>query len=212
MVSNSSRSRSLSRKRPCRFRRIRDFSRSVPAHDLSIRADRGRRHGRASGRWRARAEVGPSDDLVVFGDGPIGLLMLPMGRVFGPRSITVVSTTSHRLELARRLGADAVMDVGSEPNLRGALTRQGDAALGLDAGQRSRNLDLDRLVTEKIELRGALGSPGVWPTVIDLIESSRVNPSPLVSDHLPLSAFRDGIDRVKARTGVKLVVQHDWAG
>ena len=81
--------------------------------------------------------------------------------------------------------------------------------LGLFAGQRSKALDLDRLVIGEVSLRGALGSPGVWPDVIRLIESGRVDPRPLVSDTLPLAGFVEGIARVKARTGVKVMVRHD---
>jgi L-iditol 2-dehydrogenase len=64
-------------------------------------------------------------------------------------------------------------------------------------------------VIGEISLRGALGSPGVWPDVIRLIESGRVDPRPLVSDTLPLAGFAAGIERVKARTGVKVIVRHD---
>ena len=81
--------------------------------------------------------------------------------------------------------------------------------LGLFAGQRSKALDLDRLVIGEVRLRGALGSPGVWPDVIRLIESGRIDPRPLVSDTLPLAGFIDGIERVKARTGVKVMIRHD---
>ena len=81
--------------------------------------------------------------------------------------------------------------------------------LGLFAGQRSAGLDLDRLVIGEVSLRGALGSPGVWPDVIRLVESGRIDPRPLVSDMLPLAGFVDGIARVKSRPGVKVMVRHD---
>jgi len=185
-----------------------------------------------------RAGVSPQDDVVVLGDGPIGLLVAMMAKAFGAAHVTVAGGTPHRLALAGSLGANAVIDISQTPDVAAALTTGGRPAptvaieatgnpaavesaiaavatggrivcLGLFAGKRSQRLDLDRLVIGEVSLRGALGSPGVWPDVIRLIESGRIDPRPLVSDTLPLAAFADGIARVKARTGVKVMVRHD---
>ena len=185
-----------------------------------------------------RAEVSPRDDVVVFGDGPIGLLVAMMASAFGAARVTVVGGTPHRLALARTLGADAVVNIQETPDIATALRPHGRAApgvaieatgnpaavegaiasvatggrivlLGLFAGQRAKALDLDRLVIGEVRLRGALGSPGLWPDVIRLIERGRVDPRPLVSDTLPLAGFLDGIERVKARTGVKIMIRQD---
>ncbi len=185
-----------------------------------------------------RAGVSPRDSVAVFGDGPIGLLVAMMARAFAARHVTVVGGTPHRLALARDLGVDATIDIGDAPDIAAALQDASGAAptvaieatgnpaavetainavatggrivlLGLFTGQRPRALDLDRLVIGEISLRGALGSPGVWPDVIRLIESGRIDPRPLVSETLPLSGFVDGIARVRARSGVKVMIRHD---
>jgi threonine dehydrogenase-like Zn-dependent dehydrogenase len=185
-----------------------------------------------------RAAVSPRDAVAVFGDGPIGLLVAMMARAFGAASVTVVGGTPHRLALARQLGVDATLDINGAEDIAASLARASGGAptvaieatgnpaavetaigavatggrivlLGLFAGQRPRALDLDRVVIGEIALRGALGSPGVWPDVIRLIESGRIDPRPLVSETLPLAGFVDGIARVKARSGVKVMVRHD---
>ena len=185
-----------------------------------------------------RAGVSPRDAVAVFGDGPIGLLVAMMARAFGAAHVTVVGGTAHRLALARDLGVDATIDINETEDVAASLARAAGSApavaieatgnpaavetaigavatggrivlLGLFAGQRPKALDLDRLVIGEISLRGALGSPGVWPDVIGLIESGRIDPRPLVSETLPLSAFVDGIARVKARSGVKVMIRHD---
>ena len=79
--------------------------------------------------------------------------------------------------------------------------------LGLFAGRKADGVDLDRIVTGDISLRGALGSPGIWPDVIALVESGRVDPAALVSDRLPLDAFERGIGMVAERAAVKVVVE-----
>ena len=185
-----------------------------------------------------RAAVSPRDEVVVFGDGPIGLLVAMMASAFGAARVTVVGGTPHRLALARTLGADAVVNINETADVAAALAAGGRAMpgvaieatgnpaavesaiasvaaggrvvlLGLFAGQRANSLDLDRIVIGEVSLRGALGSPGVWPDVIRLIERGRIDPRPLVSDMLPLAGFVEGIGRVKARTGVKAMIRHD---
>jgi L-iditol 2-dehydrogenase len=182
------------------------------------------------------AGVTPRDDVAIFGDGPIGLLLLQMALAFGARRVSVVGATPHRLELAERLGASAALDVG-KGRISARLAEIGGGSLpsvvieatgnpaavieavaatapggrlvlqGLFAGRKADGIDLDRIVTADISLRGALGSPGVWPDVIALIESGRVDPAALVSASLPLAQFERGIDMVKARTAVKIVVE-----
>lgn len=185
-----------------------------------------------------RAGVSPRDTVAVVGDGPIGLLVAMMARAFGAASVTMVGGTPHRLALARDLGADATIDINRTDDVAAALARASGGApavaieatgnpvaveaavgavatggrivlLGLFAGQRPKALDLDRVVIGEIDLRGALGSPGVWPDVIRLIETGRIDPRPLVSGTLALPRFVEGIEAVKARSGVKVLVRHD---
>ena len=183
------------------------------------------------------AGVTPRDAVAVFGDGPIGLLVAMMARAFGAARITVVGATPHRLPLARSLVADDIVDINATPDVPAALAARGGSPsvvieatgnpaavetavasvaaggrivlLGLFAGQRSTGLDLDRVVIGEVSLRGTLGSPGIWPDVIGLIERDVVDPRPLVSDTLPLAGFVDGIGRVKSRAGLKVMIRHD---
>ncbi|MCX5496167.1 alcohol dehydrogenase catalytic domain-containing protein [Kaistia dalseonensis] len=180
------------------------------------------------------AAVSPRDDVAIFGDGPIGLLALQMARAFGARRVTVVGGTPRRLALAERLGATAAINVadGAVParlaEIGGGLpsvvieatgnpaavveaiqaTAPGGRLIlqGLFAGQKPSGIDLDRIVTADIALRGALGSPGIWPDVIGLIESGRVDPGAVISDQLDLEGFERGIGIVKARAGIKVVI------
>ena len=173
---------------------------------------------------------------MVLGDGPIGLLVLQVARAFGARSVTVVGGTPARLAIAERTGATATVDFSSTGNVLEAVRSAAGAApsvvieatgnpaaagtaiatvasggrivfLGIFAGQKAGQVDLDRIVTGDITIRGALGSPGVWPDVIALIEGGRIDPGILVSETLPLAAFSEGIARVKARSGIKIVVR-----
>lgn len=183
-----------------------------------------------------RTEITPRDYVVIFGDGPIGLLTLQMARAFGANRVAVVGATDHRLAKAAELGADAVLDVRGE-DVAESLQRLGgdqlpDAVieatgnpaaaeqavqvvrpggrltlLGIFGGRKA-SLDLDKLVIGDITLRGALGSPGVWPDVIRLIEAGRVDPAAIISHQMELADFSRGIEMVQDRADgvVKIVL------
>lgn len=61
---------------------------------------------------RGARRLAPQDlsRALIFGDGPIGLLMLMLLKGTGIESVTVVGGRSGRLALARELGADATFD------------------------------------------------------------------------------------------------------
>ena len=50
------------------------------------------------------------DFVVVFGAGPVGLCAVAAARLFGPRRIVAVDMLDYRLDAAKRLGADAVIN------------------------------------------------------------------------------------------------------
>jgi alcohol dehydrogenase len=50
------------------------------------------------------------DFVVVFGAGPVGLCAVAAARLFGPRKIVAVDMIDYRLDAAKRLGADIVIN------------------------------------------------------------------------------------------------------
>jgi threonine dehydrogenase-like Zn-dependent dehydrogenase len=54
------------------------------------------------------------DSLTILGAGPIGILTLALAKLRGIARVSVVDTNEGRLEVARRLGADAVVVSGQE--------------------------------------------------------------------------------------------------
>ncbi|WP_226780631.1 zinc-dependent alcohol dehydrogenase [Oceaniglobus trochenteri] len=167
------------------------------------------------------------DALVIHGDGPIGLLALLVARALGLGPVALVGADSARLTLARDLGAaqcfnirDATPDLpphahaleatGRPEAVQAAIAGLSPggtlALLGLFGGRRTM-MDFDPLVIGDLTLRGVLGSPGLWPETIALIESGAVDPGPLISHRLPLAEFDAAITRAKARDGVKCLLE-----
>jgi len=78
---------------------------------------------------------------------------------------------------------------------------------GLFAGQTLSGIDLDQVVINDLQVSGALGSPNIWPDVIRLIESGKVDPAAIVSDEYPLEQFEAALEKAQAGTGIKVLVK-----
>lgn len=65
------------------------------------------------------AEIGPGDTAVVIGAGKIGLGAMSVAKVAGASLVIGVDLHPHRLDKAREMGADVVLDPGDEPSCRG---------------------------------------------------------------------------------------------
>jgi threonine dehydrogenase-like Zn-dependent dehydrogenase len=55
------------------------------------------------------------DNVVVQGTGPVGLAAIAVARVAGAAKIVAIGGPKHRLELARRFGADETIDIAELP-------------------------------------------------------------------------------------------------
>lgn len=58
-----------------------------------------------------RGEVGLGDTVVVQGSGPVGLMATALARIAGASRVILVGAPARRLEVGRRLGADAIIDI-----------------------------------------------------------------------------------------------------
>jgi threonine dehydrogenase-like Zn-dependent dehydrogenase len=79
----------------------------------------------------------------------------------------------------------------------------------LMGGRPERALDLDHIVVHDLTLRGALGSPGIWPEVIALIEEGLVDPSAIVTHDQPMGDYAQILEDVRSRRAVKALLRPD---
>ncbi len=75
-------------------------------------------------------------------------------------------------------------------------------------------LDVDLCVVNDLTLRGAVGSPGLWPATIRLLESGRLDAAAdIVTHELPLADFQAALHLVRTRGAVKVLLRpQDGAG
>jgi (R,R)-butanediol dehydrogenase/meso-butanediol dehydrogenase/diacetyl reductase len=158
--------------------------------------------------------VALGDDAVVIGAGPIGLCAVATARAAGLRNIVVIEKLPRRAALARQLGAVAVIDPQTENpaerirdltegrgvqvvfecvglvgtmNLAIDLARPGGLAVILGVAEQGGELNLHRAVAEGKEVRGCIGYfDGVWETVVELLASGRLDPTPLVTHQIAI--------------------------
>ena len=75
--------------------------------------------------------VGAGTSMAIVGAGPMGLLHLIMGRALGAGPIVVIEPIAERREIAKRWGADVVLDPTTD-DVKGAV-RAATGGLGADA-------------------------------------------------------------------------------
>ncbi len=158
--------------------------------------------------------VDAGDTVVVFGAGPIGLGCVAVTSTLGAR---VIAAEPHaaRADLARRLGAehvvdptaegfvdtvldltggrgaDVVMEASGRPTAMAAALRvAGFAArlvnIGIDVG-RSVPAELGLVQSRQLQLRGTIGSPGVWPRTLRFLARTGLDLSAMVTRRVPLA-------------------------
>ncbi|MEX0938669.1 MAG: galactitol-1-phosphate 5-dehydrogenase [Pirellulales bacterium] len=154
------------------------------------------------------------DTAVVVGSGMIGLLVLQAAKLAGCGRIIAVDLDDGKLEMARQLGADDVLNprtTGDVPAEVQRLTGGRGADLSFEVVGASATLDtavrsvrkggsvtlvgnlapkaelaLQAVVTREIALRGSCGIQGEYPASIALLAAGRINVQPLISRVAPL--------------------------
>jgi L-idonate 5-dehydrogenase len=165
--------------------------------------------------------------VLVTGCGPIGCLAVVAVRQSGASEIVATDIRPHALETARRLGADRVIDTRAEPDaLKPYAQNKGyfDAVIecsgnaqalvgALDVVRATGRIvtvglggevtvPLNTVVAKEITLRGAFRATAEFGWAVDLINSKRVDLTPLLTATFPVDkaveAFEFAGDRAKA--------------
>ncbi|MGB7316540.1 MAG: zinc-dependent alcohol dehydrogenase family protein [Planktotalea sp.] len=162
-----------------------------------------------------RAALQAGEWLAIFGGGGIGISALLLGHALGARVI-VVDIAPEKLAYAKKLGADAVIDastcdapqaireitaggadvaieaLGIQATTVGALTSLRKLGrmvqVGMPAGDHATmQLPMDTLYSGQLAVFGTRGMPSWrYPSLLSLIESGRVDVSPLVTRTIAL--------------------------
>ena len=182
------------------------------------------------------ATISPGDVAVIAGPGAIGLLTLQVVKAAG--AITVMLGTNadhHRLELARELGADYIVNVQqAQPDqLIADITQEG---LGADvvyecsgAGPAAQQLltlvrrrgryvqiglfgkaitwDIDQVCYKELVVTGSNASvPSAWDKALKLLAAGVVQTAPLITHTYDVTQWQQAFDTFDTKTGIKTLL------
>lgn len=177
-----------------------------------------------------------SDTAIVFGAGPIGLGVVAAAAAKGVK-VFIAEPSESRAQVALELGAEGVLDPTGAGFVERALdaTRGGASVvfeasgrpsamaatlqvagfqarlvnIGIDVGQ-SAEAQLGLIQSKELQIRGIIGSPGVWPQTIAFLSRTGLDLSKLVTTTLPLAQAVEAFDVVKTdKTQIKVHVTSD---
>ena len=172
------------------------------------------------------AEVKGGETALVIGAGMIGLLILQAAKASGCSRVFVADVDATRLELARTLGADGVIDssreslvsriaeltegrgvdvaleaVGQSETVAAAIdaTRKGGTVVLVGNIAPEVTIPLQKLVTRQIRLQGSCASAGEYPQAIQWMAEGKIQVAPLITVVAPLEEGPAWFARLHAR-------------
>ena len=179
---------------------------------------------------RGRAVLG--DRAVVLGAGPIGLVTLLSLKSQGIDAVTVVDVVDFRLEKARELGAERIVDaravdVAAEladsfdvvfetagapatvvQTIRLAARGGRVVLVGLSPDDTA-PIDTNHIIDKGLDVVGVFRYAHTWPKAIELVASGRVDLEPIISAHYPLDDVQAAMDFARSRKDacIKVMVE-----
>ncbi len=170
-----------------------------------------------------RAPIEDGDTVVIIGTGTIGLFVLQACRLKGAARVIVSDINEFRLEVAKKLGADQLVNpeksnlketvlkqtkgkgadisfevVGYADTFTDAIsvTKMGGHLIAVGNLQKKVEIDLQELVARELTFTGSYASAGEFRSGIELVASDKINVQPLISDVLPLTEGPSAFDRL----------------
>ena len=175
-------------------------------------------------------------NVAITGCGPIGLFAVGVARAAGAARVFASDVSGYRLDLARRMQADAVIDVSQESfvdrvmrltdgrGLDGVLEMSGNPQAMRDGLAALRNggrmsllglpkepfeLDWNRLVIFKgVTLHGIIGRRmyETWYQMDNLLGSGRLDLRPAITHVMPMERFAEAIALLRSGQAGKVVL------
>jgi L-iditol 2-dehydrogenase len=170
-----------------------------------------------------RAPISAKDTVVTIGAGTIGLFILQGAKLRGAAKVIAVDINDFRLVLAKKLGADVLINplksnlfeaVLQETEGKGAnvtleavgyaktfadavsITRMGGYVVAVGNLEKKAEFDLQQLIARELTFTGSYASSGEFRDCIELVASGKINVEPLISNVLPLKEGPNAFDRL----------------
>jgi L-iditol 2-dehydrogenase len=168
--------------------------------------------------------IDASDEVAVIGGGPIGLLCTLVAAAMGG-SVTLIEPQAHRRALGLDVGAKQAIDPTAAPlseqvaevtrgrgfdvvlEAAGAPAAMASAfpvaalgarvvLVGIDVGG-TVPVEIGLVQSKALQVRGIIGSAGMWPRTIRFMATSGVDPTPLLTATFPLGDGAAALDAAR---------------
>ncbi len=180
-----------------------------------------------------RGQVKPGDRVVVFGCGGIGINVVQVAAAVGAQVIAV-DIADQKLEWARELGAHITLNSTKFERIDKEIRKLtgGGADIGFEAignpvvqsqtfnslrtggrfvvvgfASKPMQLNTGKVMYREMEIIGSLGCRAVdYPRVIELARQGKIKVKKLVTARFSLDDINEGLDVLRAGTGIRSVV------
>jgi L-iditol 2-dehydrogenase len=162
----------------------------------------------------AAGGIDASDSVAVIGGGPIGLLCTLAAATMGA-TVTLIEPQAHRRALGLDIGArealepgdvegrsfDVVIEAAGVPAaMASAFPIAAHSArivfVGIDIGG-SAPVEIGLIQSKALQVRGIIGSAGMWPRTIRFMAASGLDPTPLLTATFPLGEGTAALDAAR---------------
>jgi len=162
----------------------------------------------------AAGGIDASDSVAVIGGGPIGLLCTLAAATMGG-TVTLIEPQAHRRALGLEIGAreavepgevegrrfDVVVEAAGVPSaMASAFPIAAHGArivfVGIDIGG-SAPVEIGLIQSKALQVRGIIGSAGMWPRTIRFMAASGLDPTPLLTATFPLGDGTAALDAAR---------------
>jgi len=162
----------------------------------------------------AAGGIDASDSVAVIGGGPIGLLCTLAAATMGG-AVTLIEPQEHRRAPGLEIGAQAAVDpadvggrrfdvvieaAGAPGAMASAFPIAAHSArvvfVGIDIGG-SAPVEIGLIQSKALQVRGIIGSAGLWPRTIRFMAASGLDPTPLLTATFPLGEGTAALDAAR---------------
>ncbi|MFD0828901.1 zinc-binding dehydrogenase [Neobacillus sp. M.A.Huq-85] len=183
-----------------------------------------------------KTTVTKDDKVLIFGPGPIGLLLLQVVKAQGAFAImSGITKDKQRLELAKSLGADVIVDTleenleeivfqhtngygvdkvfecsGAVPALNQGLPLVRKKGTFVQVGifaHKTNPLDQESIIQREIQYIGTRSQkPSSWDIALRLLEENKIDTDKMVTRIVPLEEWRQGFEAVMSGGEIKVII------
>ena len=176
------------------------------------------------------------EDVLISGAGPIGIIAVGICKYAGARRVVITDMNEYRLDLARKMGADAAVNILKEPDIGEIMHKQGltegfdvglemsgsssafkqmisvmrnggkISLLGLGDGEIS--VDMNQIITKGLTLQGIYGRKmDNWHQMSYMVQGG-LDLSPVITHRFHYTDFQKGFDAMMSGNSGKVIF--DW--